>query len=84
MICEFLTSADAESLDAGTLVDARFAFSSIGCETHAGGIGLGFWFIMPNETDTALLLGLLGSLVAPSRYQLACGLGSFIAGLLVN
>ena len=45
-----------------------------------GLFGLGVWLIMPNGTDTALLLGLIGSLVAPSCYLLACGLGSLISG----
>jgi len=45
-----------------------------------GLFGLGVWLIMPNGTDTALLLGLIGSLVAPSFYVLACGLGSLITG----
>jgi hypothetical protein len=38
------TLADADALDAGTMVDDQFAFSAIGCETDDDGIGLGFWY----------------------------------------
>jgi hypothetical protein len=47
-----------------------------------GALGAVTSLIIADGTDTALLLGLLGSLVAPSCYLLACGMGSIIAGFL--
>jgi hypothetical protein len=47
-----------------------------------GALGVVTSLIISDGTDTALLLGLLGSLVAPSCYLLACGVGSIIAGFL--
>ena len=44
-------------------------------------IGLGFWLTAPSGTDAPLLFGILGSLVAPSCFLLACSLGSFLSGL---
>jgi hypothetical protein len=47
-----------------------------------GALGAVTSVLIADGTDTALLLGLLGSLVAPSCYLLACGVGSIIAGFL--
>ena len=47
-----------------------------------GALGAVTSLLIADGTDTALLLGLLGSLVAPSCYLLAFGVGSIIAGFL--